>query len=168
MFNYYGMSVVAANSATNGALVMSGTTDSNGQAVFTMANALGYNVKVYYQGSVYTYALMPAASSTTFEFRLPATGITDSIIQDLYANGNTWTAATMPDPNHITFEWSYQDTSIYTTAINYYLQDTDNGTMIYHTGVSNPVVGGIYTLNYTVPNIRGQNYQFWENYTRSI
>jgi hypothetical protein len=63
--------------------------------------------------------------------------------------------------------WSYQDTCGQTTAIDYYITLLNTGAPVYHV-TQTPVTTGIYLLSYTVPNIRGNQYQWWQNATRNV
>jgi hypothetical protein len=167
LINFYGMSPTAAAEVMNTQLISQAVTDSNGAAIFTQAAGVDYNLLITSGNNTYYYNVMPSSTNYYFELRFPQV-TSDSIYNDLYANGNTWTGAIQPNASFITLEWSYQDLTSYTTNVSFVLQDLDNRTLIYNTYQQNPLAGGIYTLNYTIPNIRGQHYQWYENFTRSI
>ncbi len=166
LIDNYGMNSDSANDALNGTLIMHGSTDSQGNIVFTMLSTIKYDVNVTYGGNTNYYSVYPQDSQYQLKFIVPVT--TDNIWDDLYASGNTKVWATEPDIGNVTFHWSFQDVTDLTTRIDFYLKDVDLNTTVYMTNVTSPVKGGIYQLNYTVPNERGKNYIAWENYTRSV
>jgi PKD repeat protein len=166
LINNYGMNSESANDALNGTLVMTGSTDTSGNIVFTMLSTIKYDVNVTYNGQTNYYSIYPQDSQYQLKFIVPVA--VDNIWDDLYANGNTKVWATEPDIGNVTFWWSFQDITALTTRIDFYLKDSDLGTIVYMTNITSPVAGGIYQLNYTVPNVRGKNYVAWENYTRSV
>jgi PKD repeat protein len=166
LINNYGMNSDSANDALNGTLIMHGSTDSQGNIVFTMLSTIKYDVNVTYGGNTNYYSVYPQDSQYQLKFIVPVT--TDNIWDDLYASGNTKVWATEPDIGNVTFHWSFQDMTDLTTRIDFYLKDVDLNTTVYMTNVTSPVAGSIYQLNYTVLNERGKNYIAWENYTRSV
>ena len=166
LINNYGMNDNAANDALNGTLIMSGVSDSMGVVVFTMMSTIKYDITVSYGGNTNTYSFYPQQANYQLKFIVAASA--DNIWSDLYANGNTKVWATEPDIGNVTFWWSFQDMTALTTRIDFYLKDMDLNTTVYTTNVVSPIAGGIYQLNYTVPNVRGKNYMAWENYTRGV
>jgi hypothetical protein len=166
LINNYGMNSQSANDALNGTLVMTGSTDSNGNIVFTMLSTVKYDMNITYGGNTNYYSIYPQDSQYQLKFIVAVAA--DNIWDDLYANGNTKVWATEPDIGNVTFWWSFQDMTELTTKIDFYLKDVDLNTIVYTTNVSSPIAGSIYQLNYTVPNTRGKNYMAWENYTRSV
>jgi len=169
LINFYGMNQQAANNAVNGTLIMSGTTDSNGDVVFTMLSTLKYDLTVTYEGTTNTFSIHPQDSYYQLRF-LKSTAADTDISTCLYANGNTHISASQPDPYNFTMSWSYQDTCGLTTALDYYVfKDIQNAPsqMIYYYHLT-PVTSGIYVNNYTVPNVRGDEYRWYENFTRSV
>lgn len=166
LISNYGMNSNVANEALNGTLLMSGSTDYQGNIVFTMLSTIKYDISVTYGGQTNYYSIYPQDSQ--YQFKFITTVETDDIWADLYANGNTKVWATEPDLGNVTFWWSFQDMTDLTTRIDFYLKDADSGTMIYITNITSPAAGSIYQLNYTVLNERGRNYIAWVNYTRDV
>ena len=166
LLTFYGMNQNAANDAANGTLIMNGYADSMGNIVFTMLSTLNYDVYVTYGGVTNYYTIHP--QSTNYELRFMGAAVPDYSLQTcLYANGHTYTSASSDYLGNFTMGFSYQDTCSKTTAIDYYvvLQNTGAQVYTYHQA---PVTSGIYVLNYTVSNVRGNNYEWFENYTRSV
>ena len=68
--------------------------------------------------------------------------------------------------------FSYEDTCGLTNSLTYYVYDrgTDNAyqNVLAYTNTVSPVTSNIYKLNVTVANTRGENYVWYENYTRSV
>jgi PKD repeat protein len=174
LITYYGMNEQAANSAVNGTLIMNTTADSNGQAVLTMLQTLTYNVTVSYGEINNVYTINPQDSMYQLKLVTPTTTRTDEY-ECVLSNGNTWTGAysnIKDDAYNITLMFSYQDTCGLTDSITYYVYDkgteaAPTDVLAYTTTVS-PVTTNIYKLNVTVANTRGQNYLWYENYTRSV
>ncbi len=166
LINNYGMNSQSANDALNGTLIMTGDTDSNGNIVFTMLSSVKYDVNVTYGGNTNYYTIYPQDSQYQLKFIVPSTA--DNIYADLYANGNTKVWVTEPDIANVTFWWSFQDMTSLTKRIDFYLKDVDLNITTYTTSVTSPTAGGIYQLNYTVPNTRGKNYVAYVNYTRDV
>jgi hypothetical protein len=169
LINFYGMNAQAANQATNGTLIMSGTTDSNGDIVFTMLSTLKYDITVTDGVSTNSFSVHPQDSYYQLRF-LAAESADTSLYTCLYANGNTRVTAVKPDLGNVTLMWSYQDTCGLTTALDYYLYKinaTGGRELIYNYHLT-PVTSGIYVNNYTVPNVRGEQYAWYENFTRSV
>jgi hypothetical protein len=166
LLSFYGMNQNAANDAANGTLIMTGGSDSMGNIVFTMLSTLNYDVYVTYNGVTNHFTIHP--QSTNYELRFLGAAVSDYSLQTcLYANGHTYTLASSDYLGNFTMGFSYQDTCSKTTALDYYviLQNTGAQVYTYHQA---PVTNGIYTLNYTVPNVRGNTYKWFENYTRSV
>jgi hypothetical protein len=160
------MNPQAANDAANGTLIMTGTSDSMGNNVFTMLSTLSYDVYVEYGGVTNYFLIHPQA--TNYELRFLGAVVPDYSLQTcVYANGHTYTSASSDYLGNFTMGFSYQDTCAKTTAIDYYVILQNTGAEVYHY-TQTPVTSGIYTLNYTVANVRGNNYMWFENYTRSV
>jgi hypothetical protein len=174
LITYYGMNLQAANNAVNGTLFMNSTADSNGQSVLTMLQTLTYNVTVTSGSISNVYTINPQDSTYQLRLVTPATSRTDEYTCVL-ANGNTWTGAyndINTDAYNLTLMFSYQDTCSLTTDLTFYVYDkgtevAPKNDLLYTTNIV-PSTAGIYTLNYTVPNTRGENYVWYENYTRSV
>ena len=175
LVNYYGMNYAAAAEQLNQSLYMNSTADSNGNAVLTMLSTISYNVTVSSGGMVDTYQINPQDSGP-YQLKLVSTPTTDTSLDTcVLLNGNTWTGAynnINVDPYNITLMFSYQDTCGLTQSDTYYVYDNGNDAVPAHnllyTTTLSPVTTGVYVLNYTVPNTRGENYQWYQNYTRSV
>jgi PKD repeat protein len=174
LITYYGMNLQAANNAVNGTLFMNSTADSNGQSVLTMLQTLTYNVTVTSGSISNVYTINPQDSSYQLRLVTPVSSRTDEYTCVL-SNGNTWTGAyndINTDAYNLTLMFSYQDTCGLTDKIEYYVYDKGTevapiNVLAYTTTVS-PVTNDIYKLNVTVANKRGENYVWYENYTRSV
>ena len=153
---------------------MNSTTDSSGQSVLTMLQTLTYNVTVTSGAITNVYTINPQDSSYQLKLIAPAVAGTDEYTCVL-SNGNTWTGAynnINTDPYNLTLMFSYEDTCGLTNSLTYYVYDrgTDNAyqNVLAYTNTVSPVTSNIYKLNVTVANTRGENYVWYENYTRSV
>ena len=175
LVNYYGMNYAAAAEQLNQSLYMNSTADSNGNAVLTMLSTVSYNITVSSGGMVDTYQINPQDSGP-YQLKLVSAPTTDTSLDTcVLLNGNTWTGAynnINVDPYNITLMYSYQDTCGLTQSVTYYVYDNGNDAVPAHnllyTTTLSPVTTGVYVLNYTVQNTRGENYQWYQNYTRSV
>jgi PKD repeat protein len=166
LISFYGMNQDAANNAANGTLIMTGYTDSMGNIVFTMLSTLNYDIYITYGGVTNYYTIHP--QSTNYELRFMGYLAPDTSLQTcVYANGHTYTSAASDYLGNFTMGFSYQDTCGLTTTIDYYVMLKNTNTLVYHY-TKTPVTTGIYVLNYTVTNTRGNNYAWFENVTRSV
>jgi PKD repeat protein len=162
----YGMNINAANEALNGALQMTGLSSDTGDITFVMIAALEYDITITYGGTSNHFMISP--QNNFYQLKFLAAAVADNGIGNcVYANGNTHSGIARPDIGNITFMFSYQDTCGTTVAVDYYVADNDLNTMIYHYQLT-PVTTGIYVNNYTVPNVRGKSYRWWQNSTRSV
>jgi PKD repeat protein len=174
LITYYGMNLAAANNAANGTLYMNSTTDSNGQSVLTMLQTLEYNITVSSGGITNVYSINPQNDAYQLRLIAPTVAGTNEYTCVL-SNGNTWTGAynnINTDPYNLTLMFSYEDTCGLTNSLTYYVYDrgTDNAyeNVLSYTNTVSPVTSNIYKLNVTVANTRGENYVWYENYTRSV
>jgi PKD repeat protein len=174
LINNYGMNLQAANEAVNGTLFMNTTTDGAGRAVITMLPALTYNVLITSGGVTNTFTINPISNDYKLTFISNTAPKTDAATC-VFSNGNTWTGAynnINVDPYNITLMYSYQDTCGLTSSVNYYAYDQGNdvtpaNNLIYQNNLAN-VGTGTYVLNITVKNTKGENYLWYQNYTRSV
>jgi PKD repeat protein len=175
LINYYGMNLQAANNAANGTLFMNSTTDSDGFVVLTMLQTLQYGVTVTNsQGVTNYFTLNPQNAEYTLRFT-DTTYVDTTVGKCIVSNGNTWTGITSNinvDPNNMYLLFSYQDTCGLTNTVTYYVIDkgTDSypqNNLLYTYTLSNPGTA-IATNNVSVPNTQFENYQWYENYTRSV
>jgi PKD repeat protein len=162
----YGMNTITSGEATNGALSMSGITSDTGDLTFVMIAPLEYDMYITYGGVTNHFFITTGSSNYQLKFVAPTAADT-SLSKCVYANGNTHTGISSPDPYNMTFMWSYQDTCGLTTSIDYIVNDVDLGTTVYNYHLT-PVTSGIYVNDYTVSNVRGKNYIWYENATRSV
>jgi len=162
----YGMNAITSGEATNGALSMSGITSDTGDLTFVMIAPLEYDMYITYGGVTNHFFITTGSSNYQLKFVAPTVADT-SLSKCVYANGNTHTGISSPDPYNMTLMWSYQDTCGLTTSIDYIVNDVDLGTTVYNYHLT-PVTSGIYVNNYTVSNVRGKNYIWYENATRSV
>ena len=137
-----------------------------GNIVFTMLSTLDYDVYVTYGGVTNYFTIHP--QSTNYELRFLGAVIPDYSLQTcLYANGHTYTSASSDYLGNFTMGFSLSG-----YLFENYVAGLLCGVAKYkHVGLylhQTPVTSGIYTLNYTVPNVRGNNYEWFENYTRSV
>lgn len=170
LYTMYGMNAQAAAQALLPGLYMNGTTDSLGQIVFTMQPSIAYDVSAIDQyGNVNNYSLTPRENGVyylNFKPILPGTG---SFYDNCLAAGNTW-ARPYADPNDLnnfTAMFSFQDLTSLTTKVDFIVTN-ENGTIILITNQTNPIAGGIYRVNFTIPNVRGNQIVTFENVTRSV
>jgi hypothetical protein len=71
-----------------------------------------------------------------------------------------------PNASYVTFNILYHDTSGYTTNVVWDVTCWSNMTQMYSKNLGNPGTS-IIIDNYTVPNVRGQEWRFKYNATRS-
>ena len=162
----YGINSTAANEMMNGTLLMSGRTGSDGTITFTMHSSLEYNLSISHPDLVTSVKyLYPSATSYT----IYVNGVTSTIGNSTQTQlVNTSLFVTEPDINHVTFNFTYQDTSGFTQDVVWNVTCWDNRTVMYAkrwTGNVMPLV--VLADNYTVPNVRGEEWRFMYNSTRS-
>jgi len=67
----------------------------------------------------------------------------------------------------VTFNMIYYDSSGLTTNLKFNVSCWDNQTTMYYYDFGDVGSRGVSDSNYTVPNVRGQEWRFWYNATRS-
>jgi PKD repeat protein len=162
----FGMNEAAANQAMNGTLIMSGFSSTTGDVGFVMNSAIGYDITVSYGGDTNSYFIYP--TSSIYNLRFISNTPTTTTTTDLFAEGNTKTWFTTPDIGNVTLWWSFQDTSGLTTKVEYFVVDfADNSTILYNNTLNSPGTFQ-YLLNWTEPNVRGNQRIWYMNITRSV
>jgi hypothetical protein len=89
---------------------------------------------------------------------------TGNVTYNQIANTNLY--ITEPNMSYVTFNIIYQDLSGLTSSVRWNVTNKDNGTVMRSTNFISPGVSAVLD-NYTVPNIRGQEWIFSYNATRS-
>jgi len=79
---------------------------------------------------------------------------------------NTSLKNSQPDKDHVTLTLNYQDTCGLTTNVIFFVKTGNDRRVIYRKDLGNPGTS-LVTASYTVPNIRGQEYYWNYNATRT-
>jgi PKD repeat protein len=161
----FGVSSAVASEMVNNGLAMIGESDQGGAAVFMMFPGIKYGITITNTTmglSKYTvinpqetdYVIMcPLASQSQ-----KTTSMADLVNSTLYVSE--------PNSSYISFNLLYHDLSGYTTYLVWNITQWSNNTWMYTNDFGN--VGGSTIIdNYTVPNVRGQEWKFWYNATRN-
>lgn len=170
LYTMYGMNAAAAAQALLPGLYMNGTTDSLGQIVFTMQPSISYNVQATdSNGTINNYMITPRENGIYYLQFTPVTATVDNYYADIVASGNTWSRPYVNpnDLNNFTAMFSFQDLTSYTTKVDFIITDM-NGTILHITNQTNPIAGGIYVVNFTLTNVRGNQINVYQNITRSV
>jgi hypothetical protein len=162
----FGISADVAAEMTSSSLAMAGTTAADGAVNFVMFPALTYGVTITNTtaGLSHYTTLTPQDNDYTIYCPLTSQGAPNSTQMQL---GNTTLFITEPDMNHVTFNLIYYDTSGLTSTVNYNVTCWDNMTPMYYITFENVGSRIVTDSNYTATNVRGQEWRFWYNATRS-
>jgi hypothetical protein len=123
----------------------------------------GIHIQNSTEGLDYYTTLHPSDSDYTIycPTTIPNSG---NVIYNQIANSSLY--ITEPNMSYVTFNIIYQDLSGLTTRVVWNVTNRDNGTVMSSYVYPPPGLGTIRG-NYTVPNIRGQEWWFSYNATRS-
>jgi len=161
----FGISQEVAAEMTNGGLAMTGVTGSDGSLTFMMFPSLTYGITVTNAtlGLTNYVTIAPQDSDYTIYNTLSTQARQNSTYMAL---SNTTLFITEPTASTVTFNLIYYDPTGLTTDVKFNVSCWSNQTMMYY--LDHPAPGtGVVTDSYTVPNVKGQEWRFWYNATRS-
>jgi hypothetical protein len=171
----FGISSTVAGEMTNSGLAMAGLTAADGGLVFTMFPSLTYGLTITdtVRGINHYTTIMPQDNDYIIYTALPSQMAQNSSYMPGQL-GNTSIYIVEPDPNHVTFCIRYIDSSALTTGLTFDVWKWANATTpgmtpvnVYHVDLGNPGIALVTDCSYTAVNIRGDEYRFAYNATRS-
>jgi hypothetical protein len=162
----FGISSSVASEMTNGGIAMTGITTDDGSVTFVMFPALSYGVTLTNTplGLSHYTTISPQDSDYTIYAALPSQARQNSTYMAL---SNTTLFITEPTASTVTFNLIYYDPTGLTTDVKFNVTCWTNGTPMYYVDLGNPGTSVVADSSYTVPNVKGQEWRFWYNATRS-
>lgn len=153
----YGVDSSIATQMLSSNTTMSGVTGSDGAVVFTMHSSLQYNITATNGSTVVSTLLYPKEADYNIWLPPPT-------VENLYEQVNATLQVTEPNASYFTMSTDYQDHAAKTSSLLFYV-NASNGTPVYSTTVAPG--SEITTLNYTLPNVRGNSYYYGIRATRT-
>jgi hypothetical protein len=168
LISAFGISSTVAGEMTNSGLAMAGLTAADGGLVFTMFPSLTYGLTITdtTRGINHHTTIMPQDSDYIIYTALPSQMAQNSSYMPGQM-GNTSLFITEPTASTVQFHMRYYDPSGLTTNLKYNVTCWTNMTPMYYVDLGNPGTAVVTNDAYTVPNIKGQEWRFWLNATRS-
>jgi len=162
----FGISSSVASEMTNGGIAMTGITTDDGSVTFVMFPALSYGVTLTNTplGLSHYTTISPQDSDYTIYAALPSQARQNSTYMAL---SNTTLFITEPTASTVTFNLIYFDPTGLTTNLKFNVTCWSNNTPMYYVDLGNPGTSVVADSSYTVPNVKGQEWRFWYNATRS-
>ena len=162
----FGISQQVAIEMTTSSIAMTGFTAFDGAINFVMFPALTYGITITNTtlGLSHYTTLAPQDNDYTIYCALSTQNAPNSTQLQF---GNTSLFITEPNMSFVTFNMIYYDASGLTTNLKYYVWCWDNQTEMYYVDYGDPGISVIADGAYTVPNVKGQEWRFWYNATRS-
>lgn len=158
--NLYGLDPSDADDMLNGTLLMEGMTGSDGGIVFTMLSSIAYTVKVQHPVTMEYQSVNISPIDRDYTIRLTGTAINNTYLDMGY---NTTLNVTEPNSSYVTMHLFYEDMSARTFLVYFYVMFAGNQTLVYADAQNTTSMGvpGISTwMNYTVQNVRGEQYKW--------
>jgi hypothetical protein len=151
---------------TNGGIAMTGITTGDGSVAFVMFPALTYGITLTNAtlGLSHYTTISPQDSDYTIYAVLSGQGPQSSTYKSL---GNTSLFITEPTASTVNFHLRYYDPTGLTTNLKYYVQCWSNQTTMYSVDLGAPGTAVVMDDTYVVPNVKGQEWRWWYNATRS-
>lgn len=167
LISNYGITQAAANSMVDSAIHQIGTTGSDGTITFTMHSSLQYTIVVTDSAGIqYTTKIYPLDSLYTIHTESGSSlAYTTQVATGIANVGNETLTFTEPNMSFMTMGLDLQFNDGKTRTCNFYVQEVDNRTAAYNYFIYNASWVGITNTrmlaNTTVPNIRGQQFNWW-------
>lgn len=163
----YGISSVAADTMIDSTIHLNGTTGTDGHITFTMLGSLQYTIVVTdANGNSYTTKLYPLDDHYQIWTGSATTKLPTQINNTYSEIANSTLTFSEPNMSYMTMGLDYLDISGKTDAIQFYVRLVDNNTVMFSRNYS--VSGAQHILvNYTVPNVRTQQWKWWYDAHRS-
>ena len=162
LVDLYGMEPTDANDMLNGTLLMGGTTGSDGGAVFTMLSSISYIVKVQHPVTMEYQSVNVSPIDSEYTIRLTGAAANNTYTDMGF---NTTLNVTEPDVNHVTMHLFYQDMSGNTNLLEFFVVAKVNNTLINYQKTST-IGTNVIWMNYTVPNVKPNQYSWYYNAVR--
>jgi PKD repeat protein len=167
LISAFGVSPLVASEMTNSSVAMIGLTGDDGSSTFVMFPSLYYLVTLSKVsiGLAHHVTISPQDSDYTIYTVLPSQATQNSTYMPghLY---NTTLFVTEPTASTVTFNLIYYDPSGLTTSLDFNVTCWDNKTPMYYITFI-PGTSVVKDSNYTVPNVKGQEWRMVFNATRS-
>lgn len=161
----FGISEGVAGQMADGSYVMSDYSGADGSTSFMMFPGFRYQISVTNTTESLNYQTTIHPSDSEYIIYCPTT--TANAGNSTYSQiGNTSLFVTEPNMSYVTFNFRYQDLSSLTSTVYWSVMCVDNETTMYSNTFILPGTS-LHIDNYTVPNVRGQQWKFWYNATRS-
>jgi PKD repeat protein len=162
--NAYGIPRVQAITMLNAITILNGTTDITGSVSFLMLPTSGYIIDI--GNGNFTTTLYP--KNTIYTIQTTGSGYTQpqNVVSNYNSNSYDTLNITEPDINHIKMQLFYYDATAQTNNIDFWVKLVDNDTYINNQSISVVNLKGPVLLNYTVENIRGQQWKWGYDATR--
>jgi len=168
LISAFGVSADVATEMTNSALAMTGWTGADGSVTFVMFPSLTYGITLTNTSvglSHYTTISPTDSDYVVYAALSQSESAKFNVTQQQISNATLY--ITEPNNSYVTFNLIYYDGSALTTNLLFNVTCWDNMTPMYYIDFGNPGKNVITDSNYTVPNVRGQEWKFWWNATRS-
>ena len=167
LISAFGISPTVALEMTNSSLAMSGVTGTDGSVTFVMFPSITYRILVTNATLGLSNTVYISPTDTAYNIYCPLSS-QRAQNQTYMTLSNTTLYVTEPDPNHVTFHLLYFDPSGLTTNLKYNVTCWTNQTPMYYVDLGNPGTAVVTDDSYTVPNVKGQEWRFFYNATRSV
>lgn len=155
----YGVPISVAQDMTNNGLAMSGYTGEDGYVTFTQHGSLYYTILSSSPAlgiTNFSTKVMPLDSEYILQIQQNPVVDWNQNNTYMYINATTLNV-TFPNTTHITVHLWYQDISGLSTNLKFMVFDGLNGTVYSNQTIASPGAG-VNHLEYTLPNIRGNQY----------
>lgn len=161
----FGVTAAVAQQMLDGSLLMSDITGGDGSTTFMMFPGIRYGISIQNATSGLNFHTTILPNDNDYMIYCPdVPTFSQNITQRQLVNTSLF--ITEPNNTYITFNIIYQDNSGLTSNVRWNVTEWDNMTPMYYKDFGNPLTLPV-SDSYTVPNIRGQQWKFWYNATRS-
>lgn len=160
----FGVTATVAQQMLDGTLIMNDITGGDGSTTFMMFPGIRYGIGIQNATTGLNFHTTILPNDNDYMIYCPDVPTFSQNITQLQIV-NTSLFITEPNNSYVTFNIVYQDTSGLTTDVKWNVTNWDNMTPMYYSDLGNPFTSAV-SDNYTVPNIRGQQWKFWYNATR--
>lgn len=159
--NAYGITDAMAQLMLNSTTSMTGHTDNTGGISFLLLSTIGYRVNITDDSGI-TYTSIVYPQDIYYNLRTSNGSYTQpqNVISNYNANSYDTLNVTEPDIYNVTMQLFYYDSLATTDEIQFWVKSVPNDTFINHQNVSILNRMGPVLLNYTVPNIRGEQWRW--------
>lgn len=163
----FGVPIAVAQDMTNNGLAMQGVTGEDGYITFTQHGSIYYTLLSSSTAlSITNYSVQVMPMDSEYILQIQQNPVVDWNQNNTYMYINATTLnVTFPNTTHITVHLWYQDISGLSTNLKFMVFDGLNGTVYSNQTIASPS-SGVNHLEYTLPNIRGNQYIWNYSVTR--